>query len=332
MRLRGVCMNGWKALALGLALWTVAGPPARAAQTCDVQDHTPAFARFLAATKDAPPPVRADRFLTEFAASRPDFYAPEVFGRQDQMRDAALALFDPARRPRIPGYPEVNDARLVEFARLIGPAVTKAQRSFDKAFPDFRCRAFVGISAAFFQFDGHTYADRSGRTHLLFGLELIALLHDKADLPAFFDHELFHLYQSQVGPRSDNDELVWRALWKEGLATYASRRLNPGLSVSQVLFFPTDLKAQVDADRPRIAGLLLQDLDSADGYGRWFQARPSPGIPMRSGYYLGYLLAEHLGRGKSLAELARMPSAQVRSETQAFLETLARSSRPGAPA
>jgi hypothetical protein len=47
-----------------------------------------------------------------------------------------------------------------------------------------------------------------------------------------------------------------------------------------------------------------------------------PGLPSRSGYYLGYLLARELDRG-DLAALARMPPQQVAVEARRFLESLA---------
>ena len=31
-----------------------------------------------------------------------------------------------------------------------------------------------------------------------FGVEMISLLHPARELPAFFHHELFHIYQAQV--------------------------------------------------------------------------------------------------------------------------------------
>jgi hypothetical protein len=48
---------------------------------------------------------------------------------------------------------------------------------------------------------------------------------------AFFDHELFHLYHRQVvGADAPHDnEPAWWTMWMEGLATYVSQRMNPGL-------------------------------------------------------------------------------------------------------
>jgi len=68
---------------------------------------------------------------------------------------------------------------------------------------------------------------------------------------------------------------------------------------------------------------MLEDLDGHEGYSRWFTAGSNPpGLPMRSGYYLGYLMAKQLDRG-DLAALAKMPPQQVEREARSFLESLA---------
>ena len=91
------------------------------------------------------------------------------------------------------------------------------------------------------RFDGHP-ADFGGRQHLLFGVDSIALLHVPADMPAFFDHEIFHLYHRQViGSRApQGDEPAWWTMWVEGLATYVSQRMRSGLTAQQVLWYPKD--------------------------------------------------------------------------------------------
>jgi uncharacterized protein YjaZ len=71
------------------------------------------------------------------------------------------------------------------------------------------------------------------------------------------------------------------------------------------------------------ARLMLADLDGHENYGRWFMGGQNPpGLPSRSGYYLGYLMAEHLDKG-DLAALARMPPQEVAVEARKFLESLA---------
>jgi hypothetical protein len=83
------------------------------------------------------------------------------------------------------------------------------------------------------------------------------------------------------------------------------------------------MEAQMQSKAAEAARLMLPDLDGPDGYSRWFMADSSPPcLPMRSGYYLGYLMAKQLDRG-DLAALARMPPQQVAIEARKFLEPLA---------
>jgi len=66
---------------------------------------------------------------------------------------------------------------------------------------------------------------------------------------------------------------------------------------------------------------LLADLDGGeDRYELYFQGGSGPdGLPARSGYYMGYLLAKDVGDGRSLGELARMKPTDVRQAAERFL-------------
>ena len=117
---------------------------------------------------------------------------------------------------------------------------------------------------------------------------------------------------------------MWWALWDEGLATYVSWKLNPTLTAPEIFWIPRDMEAQMQPKLAEAARLMLADLDGHEGYSRWFTVSSSPpGLPGRSGYYLGYLMAKSLDRG-DLAALARMPPKQVQREARKFLSRLAR--------
>jgi uncharacterized protein YjaZ len=112
-------------------------------------------------------------------------------------------------------------------------------------------------------------------------------------------------------------------LWNEGLASYVSWQLNPTLTAPEIFWNPRDLEAQLQPKLTAAARRLLADLDGHDAYGRWFMGGENPpGLPPRSGYYLGYLLAKQLDRG-DLSALARLPPNRVAVEARTFLESLA---------
>jgi hypothetical protein len=313
------------------ASWALAPTlAAAAAKACSYSDLMPAYQAFAIRTADLPPEQRATAFRKDFAARYPDYYSPEVFGNDTKLQSRAERFFDPTkRRAAFPDNPPLTDAQLAQMGAAVGRLFAQAQRGFIRTFADFQCATNVEFGVSLLMFDGHPVTF-GGQQHLLFGVDLIAAAHDEADLPAFFDHEIFHLYHKQIIaaqlPKDEADEAAWVTLWGEGLATYASQRMNPRLSAQQVLWFPRDIVARMQKEAPRAAQLLLQDLDKTGMPGdRWFlMGTQVEGLPDRAGYYLGYLFAKSVGDGVPLPALTRMPLGQVHEKARAFLTGLAR--------
>jgi hypothetical protein len=310
-------------LLLILAFWTAT--PAFA-QVCPFQDLLPEFSEFVAATRDLAPPARAAAFVERFAAKHPDFYSEKMFGSREKMRERAERLFDPQRAPKFQGSRPITLDDVLATGRSITAAYASTAATFRKAFPDYRCETPITFGISLYMFDGNQSSDTPGKSQMRFGVEMISALHPARELPAFFHHELFHIYQAQVlgaqAPSGDN-EPVWWALWNEGLASYVSWKLNPTLTAPEIFWSPRDMEEQLQPKLAEAARLLLVDLDGHEGYRRWFMGGSNPpGLPSRSGYYLGYLLAKQLDRG-DLAALARMPPEGVRREARGFLESVA---------
>jgi hypothetical protein len=308
-----------------LASCAVAPAWASTSKPCGFTDLMPAYQGFATRTAALPPDQRATAFREEFAARYPDYYSPEVFGNDTKMQSRAERFFDPAKRTAVfPGRPALTEAHLAEMGAVIGPQFLAAQRRFIRTFADFHCTTPVGFGISLLMFDGHPVTF-GGQQHLLFGVDVIAALHDKEDMPSFFDHEIFHIYHRQIiGPNPPNDDAAWMTLWGEGLATYVSQRMNPGLNAQQVLWFPTDIVARMQKDTPRAARLLLADLDkTGTPADRWFlMGTQVEGLPDRAGYYLGYMFAKSVGDGVPLPQLARMPLEEVHERERAFLTRL----------
>ena len=223
----------------------------------------PAFLAFERQTKDLAPDQRAGLFVNEFASQHREFYdevghvsGDNGFSPADKLRKDVLGLLDPAHMEELPGFAPLTQAGFEEAARATGEDFDQAQLTFLRAFPDFRCQVAIAFGPSFLHFDGHAFEDKRGHRHLMFGVDTIALLHGPADMPALYAHELFHIYHRQVQgtvyPKDDEDEVVWRRMWEEGLATYVSQRLNAALSPQQVLSFPADMVSP-DADARRDA-------------------------------------------------------------------------------
>jgi hypothetical protein len=314
-------------LMAALALFVVVSATVRA-EVCPYENLLPEFAAFVAATGDLEPAARAEAFVTRFADKHRDFYSEELFGSRDAVLERAKRLFDPQGAPKLPGARPITLDDVLATGRSITTDYARIEGTFRKTFGDYRCETPISFGLSLYKFDGNQTVDATGRARMRFGVEMIALLHPARELPAFFHHELFHVYQAQqVGaavPPDATQPLSWE-LWMEGLATYVSWKLNPTLTAPEIFWMPRDMETQMQPKLAEAARLMLPDLDGHEGNGRWFTVGSNPpGLPTRSGYYLGYLMAKRLDRG-DLAALARMPPEQVAREARRFLESLAAS-------
>jgi hypothetical protein len=248
-----------------------------------------------------------------------------MFGPRAKLLERAERLFDPQRAPKFQGRRPLTLDDVLATGRSITADYARMDATFRKAFPDYRCETPITFGISLFMFDGNQSADTPGKSQMRFGVEMISALHPAQELPAFFHHELFHIYHAQVigaDLPSGAQQPVWWALWEEGLASYVSWKLNPTLTAPEIFWMPRDMEAQLQPKLAEAARLLLPELDGHEGYKRWFMGGSNPpGLPSRSGYYLGYLMAKQLDRG-DLAALARMPPAQVQREARSFLESL----------
>jgi len=290
------------------ALWTLA---------------TLAASALAPAGATASKPCHYQAFINDFVPRYPDYYAPEVFGDAAKMQARALRLFDPAQAAVVfPGVPPLTDERLAALSSIVGPQFVEQQRKFMRTFSDFNCDTIVEFGVSLLKFDGHP-VELGGKHYLLFGVDIIAILHGPTDMPAFFDHEIFHLYHRQVvGSRApQGEEPAWWTMWVEGLATYVSQRMNPGLYAQQILWYPRDMVPRMEQNRARAAQLMLHDIEkTGPDADRWFVSSTSvEGLPVRAGYYLGYLFAKSVGDGQPLPKLARKAPQQVHEEAVTFL-------------
>jgi hypothetical protein len=307
--------------ALALALATPA-----VAQVCPYEDLMPEFSKFVTSTGDLAPPQRAAAFVERFVSKHPDFYKESLFGPREKLLERAVRLFDPQRAPKFQSARPLTLDDVLATGRSVTADYTRVEATFRKAFPDYRCDTPIAFGISLFMFDGNQSSDVPGKSQMRFGVDLISALHSARELPAFFHHELFHIYQAQqIGAAMPTDDLqpVSWALWNEGLATYVSWKLNPTLTAPEIFWSPRDMEEQMKPKLAEAARLMLADLDGHEGYDRWFMGgQNAPGLPSRSGYYLGYLMARHLDKG-DLAALARMPPREVAVEARKFLTAMA---------
>jgi uncharacterized protein YjaZ len=164
---------------------------------------------------------------------------------------------------------------------------------------------------------------------LYFGVDELARLHGSSgNLKVILQHELFHQYHYQIAPEISEDRAAWAFMWEEGLATYVSQRLNPGTTANQVLVTPDRLSQLAQPHLPDLARLLLDNADSTNpnDYIELFSAEQTPsGFPARSGYFVGYRVAEKLAVTRSLVELVHLRGPELKL---AVLSALAEFQKP----
>lgn len=292
--------------------------------------------RAYGASQPEPPTDIMPDFWRAYDSSRTGPMRERVaaIGRAVFLRHAGLytaAGFHGGRNGRF------GDARVAAWlARFDGmaPAVRalshRAPREWNDRLPLFR-NHFPDASAgqahflvSLFAFNG-AIGDRGGIQRLFFGLDgIVDQQGPEPDLAILYDHERFHLHHAGMNPAMAGSAL-WFALWREGLATYVSARLNPRASPADILM------SRVLADAPaalvrRAAAEALANFDSPDRAprNRLLDLAFQGDLPPRSGYLLGFRAVERLARTRSLDQLARLGPDAAAPLLRAELHALAR--------
>jgi hypothetical protein len=272
---------------------------------CSVVDLMPAYWRAAAKA----PSRQAQAFRTGLVQPFGDLYGPHGVGfSTDESLDQAI-LTQLAKKD--------SQASIKVMSRALHRDLPKYLKAFRQAFPDFRCDFTFYLLPALGNLDG---AGRqvNGRPALLLGVDNLSaeFAPDAPGMRIFLDHELFHRYHSQIAGFSDDlaaEDLIWRSLWAEGLATYVSQQLNPPATLQDALFFPADLTVQVDPQLSQLVERLMAHFDDVDRqtFSQFFMSHKKPGaVPARAGYYLGALAAAKMRTG-SLYQLVHLKAEQV---------------------
>jgi hypothetical protein len=228
------------------------------------------------------------------------------------------------RFPEIAGagvFPSGDDANFVSYlhqlARLDAPMhvvdarlraeLPEYRDAFRRALPDFTL-SFPTCIVPSLMYNGAIATLNDDTPALMFGVPVLAEAGAAFPLRVLFSHEYFHLYHKQVNPGFDAEpRLLGRELWIEGLATYASSVIADDRDPVH-LFYDPDLAKRYPGFTREVARVILERYDSTSKIDRMVYFRyglsPSAEIPRRSGYAVGYLVAQRLGAHRSLSDLA----------------------------
>lgn len=209
------------------------------------------------------------------------------------------------------------------------------QRAFRDSFPEFGYDGRVYFYPSLYVRDGGVMT-MDGQPVLMFGVDMIARLNGPdARLAVLFHHELFHLHHGALqrathaarkADASPTATPLWARSWSEGLATYVSARLNPDATLLDLLLQDSALVLEAPVRERELAARLLDAFGdtTSEAQARWFQAfRTDLDQPARAGYFLGYRVAERVGAGRPLHELAALEGEALRAAVHRALTEIA---------
>jgi uncharacterized protein YjaZ len=292
---------------------------------CSVIDLYSPVVAIAHKTANWPPEQKVAEYRRSILERHAQLYTPEVLGV-----DAGPAL--DGKLLTSLQQAQGHEGRLQTVAQ-VRAALRQVTAAFSKEFPDFRCDFPIYLVDSLGQLDG-AGREVAGIKSLVLGIDQIDSERNILSLPVFLSHELFHRYHHQASGFSDDageHQLIWKALWAEGLATYVSYRTTPGATVPAALILPVDLESTASAVLPRISADLLANADrtDADVFRTYFTyGNPKVkerGLPWRSGYYVGFLVAQRLAVGHSLQELAHLQGKDLRDRIGRVLQDMAHS-------
>lgn len=277
----------------------------------------PQFWEFWDAARDQPPSAQLSLFDDMVVKDHQEVYRESVLGAGIDGPGPRIADFLRSAPTNIAAMRKLSDSLERDLPLYLS--------GFQKAFPDFTCQRPIYFLVSLGAFDGGVRSV-SNSPALLFGVDVIARIHPQDELGAFVDHELFHMYHRQItGVAGGMGDPLYRALWEEGLATYASGALNPRVSESAILGRPEDMAERAKPMLPQIARELLRNMDSASPelYKTFFMGNSTrTDLPPRTGYYVGFLIARKLAQSHSLQQLAEMNGESLRSTIRRSLQRL----------
>jgi len=274
------------------------------------------FVAYYDACQGASPQERTAMWDKLLESRYPDFFAQVLY------RNKAGADRERFKKSFITWFWKEGVAK-IENVRQMAPTVSGrivgVMAQFRKQFPDFKPATDFYVTVAY-SFKGKVLG-LNGKDIFAQGLE--DFTPGSPQLSITIAHELFHLYHFQF---FSTRGALYRSLWAEGMASYASDRLVPGHRMSTVLGFSGQKMNTCHDLLPTMAKQLLEKMGEQDKrleriyFGAEKNDTP---IPPEAGYYVGYLVVASLAKPHSLGELAKMDAKVVYALVRRELTRLA---------
>jgi len=197
-----------------------------------------------------------------------------------------------------------------DFDSNLNTQINKYKQYFPDAEFNVPIIAMPGAS-----FNGKGGGTKKHATVLAFGMDMIHQLKGNTDI--LYSHELFHIYHLKKANITAQSFMstgkMTLPLLLEGLASFASHKLNPSESMNDVLM-DSDLAKLNDKEIHllaqeflKIANEKVYDEKNPVIYRKWFgykREKLREDLPWRIGYLLGFKLIEKLEKSHSFLEMA----------------------------
>ncbi len=272
--------------------------PVEAAEHCVVVDLMPEFWRVLSSDHSI------EHLHSALIDAHPDIYNAHVVS-------LPIGIKWTSKWNSEEQYDRTHRAEIYSADDYLSANIPGYMREFQQTFADYRCNFTFYIAPSFGNMDG-TAVSVNGIDSILLAPDVIPRFHKLHALKVLIDHETFHIYHHQAtgefGAFAEAIPTIGEALWSEGLATFVSWRMSPGIRLDIALLQP-GIAERAAVHVPTIANELLAHLDERDEstFKRFFVSGNEPeGYPPRAGYYLGLLICEDLSNRYSLQKLAHL--------------------------
>lgn len=282
-----------------------------------VHNLAPAFVELGNSIEGKPIDEQLKQLKSNFFPKFPEFYQYKI----DKWKKAGKNP-DEELIKQLEEYPQIK----TEFAQKtqdISASLEDTIKSFTQTFPDLDKNFDVYVTHSFGEMDGGIRTI-GGKNIFILGIDGMVKYHKgfTSEVP-FFHHELFHVYHGQFLPDTQS---IYLSLWSEGLATYISKKLNPNASLREMLLglpegMTEDIRKEWDYHWKNLTSKLTSTKD--DDYETYFLfSSKHKKIIKRAGYYLGYLIAEEIGKTKSISEMAKMSPNEVLPLMKKAIQTI----------
>jgi hypothetical protein len=280
------------------------------------------FPVFFDATSTMPTAQRVAAFKERFDSFFSGFYEP-AHGETQTEFDASIA----DALTQFPALRQQYEQLERDFPRAFATAIAH----FRKQIPGLKTALPIWLVHSLGRMDGglRTFG---GKTHMIFGADVIARIHNDGTISAFLDHELFHMENERWFKDCNPETTIWCSLWLEGSAVYAASIMNPGATDHMLLLdLPRPIRAEVDAKWQEAVCQVLPDLDKSDEatYASYFfGGNEAQASPHRWGYYLGYRMMQRIGRHYTLSQIDHFDNVAARYLVTRELHSMAKRGCP----